>query len=93
VKISYCILYNYELSINNLIELSQRGAAIDDRRRKKPKKSAFIPPKKYQRASEISKDMKDALRVNIASSPSLFYKFTNYNTNYDITFSEIYSGT
>lgn len=76
-----------------MIELSQRGAALDDRRRKKPKKSAFIPPKKYQRASEISKDVKAALRVNIAFSSSLLYKFTNYNTNYDITFSEIYFGT
>jgi hypothetical protein len=50
-----------------LIELSQR----DDRKRRKPKKSASIPPKKYQRVSEINKDMKAALRVNISFSSSL----------------------
>ena len=31
-----------------MIELGQRGAARSDRKRKKPKKTASIPPKSYE---------------------------------------------
>jgi len=45
-----------------LTELSQGGAVDNDRRRRrKPKKSASIPFKKYQHISEISKDVRAAL--------------------------------
>ncbi len=63
----------HRLMVNQLVELNQRdtqvldgsGSSSDsnsrgDRKRRKSKK----PTKRYQRVSELCKDMKEALRVN-----------------------------